>query len=130
STVMQRFTSAWRRWLPAPKAETVFCGPRFMRLVYAIALTAIATIGYLWLSVGYQAASEYQRAVKATQNNHEILVRSFANRLVRSIDERDRLLKLVRADYVMSNDKIDLQRYARIYGDLYDELTIVDIDGK
>ncbi|MFC5475970.1 ATP-binding protein [Paraherbaspirillum soli] len=108
----------------------MFCGPRFMRLVYAIALTAIATIGYLWLSVGYQAASEYQRGIKATQNNHEILVRSFANRLVRSIDERDRLLKLVRADYVMSSDKIDLQHYARIYGDLYDELTIVDVDGK
>jgi signal transduction histidine kinase len=126
---MQRFTSAWRRLLTVSKTDNIFCGPRFLRLVYAIAVTAILIIGYVWLYAGYQIGSEYERDIKTIQLSHTIVVRDFSQRLLRSIDERDRLLRLVRDDYQSADGKVDLQRYTKIFGSLYTQLTIVDQTG-
>lgn len=128
--VMQRFTSAWRRLLAVSTTDNLFCGPRFMRLVYAIVIIAILVIGYVWLYAGYQIGSDYERDVKTIQLSHTIVVRDFSQRLLRSIDERDRLLKLVRGDYQNVGGKIDLQRYTAIFGGLYTQLTIVDQAGR
>ncbi|WP_211466631.1 sensor histidine kinase [Collimonas silvisoli] len=101
-----------------------------MRLVYAIAVTAILIIGYVWLYAGYQIGSDYERDVKTIQLSHTIVVRDFSQRLLRSIDERDRLLKLVRDDYQMADGKIELLRYTKIFGGLYTQLNIVDQSGR
>jgi nitrogen-specific signal transduction histidine kinase len=127
---MQRFTSAWRRLLAASKTDGIFCGSRFMRLVYAITITAILVIGYVWLYAGYQIGSDYERDVKTIQLSHTIVVRDFTQRLLRSIDERDRLLRLVRDDFQMADGKIDLLRYTKIFGGLYTQLNIVDQGGR
>jgi signal transduction histidine kinase len=127
---MQRFTSAWRRLLAASKTDNLFCGSRFTRLVYAIVVIAILIIGYVWLYAGYQIGSDYERDIKTIQLSHTIVVRDFSQRLLRSIDERDRLLKLVRGDYQIVGGKIDLQRYTAIFGGLYTQLTLVDQSGR
>jgi signal transduction histidine kinase len=127
---MQRFTSAWRRLLAVSKTDNFFCGPRFMRLAYAIAVTAILIIGYVWLYAGYQIGSDYERDIKTIQLSHTIVVRDFSQRLLHSIGERDRLLKLVRDDYQSADGKIDLQRYAKIFGSLYTQMNLVDQGGR
>ncbi|WP_041741332.1 sensor histidine kinase [Collimonas fungivorans] len=127
---MQRFTSAWRRLLAASKTDSIFYGSRFMRLVYAIIVTAILVIGYVWLYAGYQIGSDYERDVKTIQHSHTIVVCNFTQRLLRSIDERDRLLRLVRDDFQMADGKIDLLRYTKIFGGLYTQLNIVDQGGR
>ncbi|AMP08765.1 his Kinase A domain protein [Collimonas arenae] len=127
---MQRFTSAWRFLIAASKTENIFCGSRFMRLVYAMVLTAILVIAYIWLYAGYQIGSDYDRDVRAIQLSHTVAVRDFAQRLVRSVDERDRLLKLMRDDYQDNGGKIDLQRYTKIFGGLYSQLSVVDSFGR
>lgn len=127
---MQRFTSAWRLLLAASKAENIFCGSRFMRLVYAIVLTAILIIGYVWLYAGYQIGSDYDRDVKTIQLGQTIMVHDFTQRVVRSIDERDRLLKLLRDDYQLAGGKLDLQRYSKIFGSLYTQLNVIDQNGR
>jgi nitrogen-specific signal transduction histidine kinase len=101
-----------------------------MRLVYAITITAILVIGYVWLYAGYQIGSDYERDVKTIQLSHTIVVRDFTQRLLRSIDERDRLLRLVRDDFQMADGKIDLLRYTKIFGSLYTQLNIVDQGGR
>jgi signal transduction histidine kinase len=127
---MQRFTSAWRFLLAASKTENIFCGSRFMRLVFAIVLTAILLIGYVWLYAGYQIGSDYDRDVKTIQLSQTIMVHDFSQRVVRSVDERDRLLKLLREDYQLSGGKLDLQRYSKIFGSLYTQLNVVDQNGR
>ncbi|HWW08211.1 sensor histidine kinase [Collimonas sp.] len=92
-------------------------------------MTAILIIGYVWLYAGYQIGSEYERDIKTIQLSHTIVVRDFSQRLLRSIDERDRLLRLVRDDYQSADGKVDLQRYTKIFGSLYTQLTIVDQTG-
>ena len=101
-----------------------------MRLVYAITVTAILVIGYVWLYAGYQIGSDYERDVKTIQLSHTIVVRDFTQRLLRSIDERDRLLRLVRDDFQMADGKIDLLRYTKIFGSLYTQLNVVDQGGR
>ncbi|WP_304359140.1 ATP-binding protein [Collimonas fungivorans] len=101
-----------------------------MRLVYAITVTAILVIGYVWLYAGYQIGSDYERDVKTIQLSHTIVVRDFTQRLLRSIDERDRLLRLVRDDFQIADGKIDLLRYTKIFGGLYTQLNIVDQGGR
>jgi len=101
-----------------------------MRLVFAIVLTAILLIGYVWLYAGYQIGSDYDRDVKTIQLSQTIMVHDFTQRVVRSIDERDRLLKLLREDYQLNGGKLDLQRYSKIFGSLYTQLNIVDQNGR
>ncbi|AIY40309.1 Sensor histidine kinase/response regulator [Collimonas arenae] len=101
-----------------------------MRLVYAIVLIAILTIGYVWLYAGYQIGSDYDRDVKTIQFSQTIMVRDFTQRVVRAIDERDRFLKLLRDDYQSADGKIDLQRYSKIFGSLYTQLNVVDPSGR
>lgn len=101
-----------------------------MRLVFAIVLTAILLIGYVWLYAGYQIGSDYDRDVKTIQLSQTIMVHDFTQRVVRSIDERDRLLKLLREDYQLSGGKLDLQRYSKIFGSLYTQLNVVDQNGR
>ncbi|WP_167351363.1 ATP-binding protein [Collimonas fungivorans] len=101
-----------------------------MRLVYAITVTAILVIGYVWLYAGYQIGSDYERDVKTIQLSHTIVVRDFTQRLLRSIDERDRLLRLVRDDFQMADGKIDLLRYTKIFGGLYTQLNVVGQSGR
>ena len=101
-----------------------------MRLVFAIVLTAILLIGYVWLYAGYQIGSDYDRDVKTIQLSQTIMVHDFTQRVVRSIDERDRLLKLLREDYQINGGKLDLQRYSKIFGSLYTQLNVVDQNGR
>ena len=101
-----------------------------MRLVFAIVLTAILLVGYVWLYAGYQIGYDYDRDVKTIQLSQTIMVHDFTQRVVRSIDERDRLLKLLREDYQLNGGKLDLQRYSKIFGSLYTQLNIVDQNGR
>lgn len=103
---------------------------RFKHFVYAIVLTAMLIIGYIWLYAGYQIGLTSNDNFRSMQNSDAILVRDFAQRLIGSIDERDRFLKLVRADDGAGAGKIDLQRYVKLFGDLYGELTVIDATGR
>jgi len=129
---MQMLTPAKRRRFSALRTESSGSGGRvrFTHFVYAIVLTAMLIIGYIWLYAGYQIGLKSNDDFRSMQNSDAILVRDYAQRLIGSIDERDRFLKFVRADDGAAAGKIDLQRYVKLFGNLYGELTVIDATGR
>lgn len=129
-SVMQILTSARRRLFSPFRAESSGSSRvRFTHFVYAIVLTAMVIIGYIWLYTGYQIGLKSNEDFRSFQDSDVILVRDFAQRMIGSIDERDRFLKLVRADDGAAAGKIDLKRFGKLFGDLYGELTVIDATG-
>ncbi|QRX83131.1 ATP-binding protein [Glaciimonas sp. PAMC28666] len=129
---MQMLTSAKQHLFSTVLAESSGSNGRvrFTHFVYAIVLTAMVIIGYIWLYTGYQIGLKSNEDFRSLQDSDVILVRDFAQRLIGSIDERDRFLKLVRADDGAAAGKIDLKRYVKLFGDLYGELTVIDASGR
>lgn len=105
-----------------------------MRLLRAVAIIAVMTIAYIWLHAGYRIGAEFERELNASLRDQAVQARYFARYLEHEIDERDRLLRQVRADYSGSGDKTQapsfLQRYAGAYGGLYSELIIIGANGR
>jgi PAS domain-containing protein len=77
-----------RTWLKATGHGSVFLG--------------LALIGLIWASLGLHLRSERDAAERAAVQNVDNLIRAFGSHLSASLDEIDRMLKIVRQSYVVN----------------------------
>ena len=135
-----RLPDRFKAYFKAAK-KCIFNGSRFARLLSAVVVTAVITIAYICLHAEYQIDVASDRIVMASEQNQTILAQHFAQHLVREMDERSRLLLLMRNEYArMETDALPvsssdtsaafLQRFAAVYGGLYSALSLIDISGR
>ncbi|MDY7548048.1 ATP-binding protein [Glaciimonas sp. CA11.2] len=102
---MQRFNPRRSHRYNQTKTGSIFSGIRYFRLLNVIVIMVVVTIGYIWLHAGYQIGFEFDRDLNEAQRDRVVLVGHYVKHLVHEIDERDRMLRQVRADYGISSEK-------------------------
>src|SRR5712691_4651701 len=92
----------------------------------------LASIGFIWISLGFHLAVERSSAERAAIQNSRNLVRVFEEHLSRSLSDIDRSLKVMRSYYVRNPESFDLKdwkRGAQIVTDPATRISIIGPDG-
>ncbi len=95
-------------------------------------LLCVMTIALVWIGVDFHLKIEYGDTERAAVQNSANLARAFEEHLSRTLNEIDRSLKIIRANYLLDRDRFDLRRWLSI-SQLFDDHTlqvaIIDADG-
>jgi hypothetical protein len=89
-------------------------------------------IGVVWMSVGFHLEAERANAERAAIRNSTNLAGAFEEHLSRSLNEIDRSIKIVRADYARAPDSFDLQGWLKknqLFDDQTLQVSIINRDG-
>jgi diguanylate cyclase (GGDEF)-like protein len=99
-------------------------GASWLRAVAQVStLLCVMMIALVWVGVGFHLKVEHVDAERAAVQNSANLARAFEEHLSRTLNEIDRSLKAIRANYLLDPEGFDLRRWLAI-SHLFDDHTL------